>query len=277
MNTDLITKLLRDFYNVTSFKTCMYDEAGREKCYFPQKFTPFCEMVHSVPELADKCENCDRLLIEECRRRREQYVHVCHAGLTECASPVVFKGEIIGFIATGQIRSAGKDEPDPTILKEFGDRAGELTERYGRLPVADEEKILSAIRILDACAGYEKLKSLIIEGDGLTVRRIRAFIDENLAEDLSVPALCAEFSLSRSDLYAVFRESFSATPAEYVKDRRLKKACSLLAGDDMKINEVAAACGVPDYNYFSKVFKRATGVTPRNYRKQAHGRNARPS
>ena len=54
---------------------------------------------------------------------------------------------------------------------------------------------------------------------------------------------------------------------EHIKDLRIEKAKNLLKSTDKSITEIAALCGIPDYNYFTKVFKSETNETPSKYRK----------
>lgn len=133
-------------------------------------------------------------------------------------------------------------------------------------------KSTRAMRILDACTGYEYLKELVRSAERRIDLRIGGYIDDNLSGNLSVQQLCSRFRLSHSEIYALFREYFRTTPAEYIRERRLDKACRLLAGTSLPVGKISAECGIPDYNYFSKIFRRTRGVSPRQYRKAA-GKN----
>jgi AraC-like DNA-binding protein len=155
-----------------------------------------------------------------------------------------------------------------TLLEEFPpDERKTLSELYRRLPVTEPEKITSAMRILDACTGYEYLKGLVRNAEKQIDLRIAAYVNDHLNEELSVRSLCSEFHLSHSEIYTIFREYFNATPAEYIKSRRLSRACRLLKETDLAVSEIARRCGIPDYNYFSKIFKRTFETSPREYRK----------
>lgn len=55
-------------------------------------------------------------------------------------------------------------------------------------------------------------------------------------------------------------------PHEYIKKRRIEKAQYLLESGSMLINEIAACVGLHDMSYFSKLFKKYTGMTPSYYR-----------
>ena len=67
--------------------------------------------------------------------------------------------------------------------------------------------------------------------------------------------------------HEIFKEYFDATPAEYIKECRVEKACELLRSTRLPVCEIAEICGIPDYNYFSKIFKRKLGISPREFRK----------
>ena len=54
----------------------------------------------------------------------------------------------------------------------------------------------------------------------------------------------------------------------FLQEFRIKKSLSYLADTDTSISEVAGLVGIPDSNYFSKVFSRVMGMSPRDYRKK---------
>ena len=262
-----LEKLLRDFYNLTNIKTCVYDLEGNELCYYPTKLCTFCELLRTDPEMDARCRECDRSGFLNCRRTHEQYVYTCHAGLRECISPILLENRIIGFIMIGQIKpSAHQNFADieqrlPAPLRE------QLRACYESLPSICEEKLLSAFRILDACAGYELLRTLIGEDATPIDAKLEKYINDNLASPLSVGGLCSHFRLSHGEIYHLFKEYFSATPAEYIRQRRLAVAARLLRTTSLPVKKIAAECGIPDYNYFSKIFKSHFGTSPLKYRR----------
>lgn len=71
-------------------------------------------------------------------------------------------------------------------------------------------------------------------------------------------------------LTRTFRRFFGCTPGEYLRERRLEKAASLLAGSRLPLSEVALESGFADQSHLAKAFKRAYGVTPSEYRCRLH-------
>jgi AraC-like DNA-binding protein len=94
-----------------------------------------------------------------------------------------------------------------------------------------------------------------------TVRRIRRFIEQNLAESELSPALiCRHMGVSRSQLYRLF--AGSAGVAHYIRGRRLLRARAALRSSTDGVASVAYACGFSSHAHFSRVFKRQFGLTP---------------
>ena len=263
-------RLVKDFYNLVGLKVCVYDSAGEELSFYPEKLSSFCALLRQDKNMNKRCEECDRKAFAECRRTYKQCFYICHAGLMECVSPIVFDKKIIGYMVLGQIKEKDHADFDAISNRLPPEKIEELRSCYENLPIIDGEKLESAMRILDACTGYEVLKGLDYSSENKIDVLIEKHINDNLAGDLSVPNLCSEFRLSHSEIYLIFKRYFNASPAEYIKARRLGKACELLEATALQINEIGQKCGFPDYNYFSKIFKRAHGISPREYRKN-HG------
>lgn len=266
---ETMLQLSKDFYNLTNIKTCIYDADGNELCYYPEKFSSFCSLVRQNEELDRRCKECDRHAFSVCKKTHKQHVYICHAGLLECVSPILHGEQIVGYIAIGQIKPNVQTgflelEESKTIPQTL---QTELAEEFQKLPAIHLEKLRSAMRILDACAGYEYLKNFLHDGKNQIDKQLDRYINERLADDLSVQKLCAVFRLSHNEVYSIFKEYFDSTPADYVKHRRLQHACALLKSTDFPVNKIAKLCGIPDYNYFSKIFKRYFQKSPREFRK----------
>ena len=261
--------LLKDFYNLTHIKTCIYDASGNELCYYPEKLSTFCALLRCNAELDARCEKCDKNAFSMCKKTHKQYAYTCHAGLLECVSPILYGEQIIGYIVLGQIKTHERaDFLQMPESKTFPERLRkQLATRFRQLPAINIEKINSAMRILDACTSYEYLKNLLNDRENQIDRQLDRYINERLSEDLSVQKLCSVFRLSHNEIYSIFKEYFDSTPADYIKHRRLQHACSLLKSTRLPVNKIAKICGILDYNYFSKIFKRYFQKSPRDFRK----------
>lgn len=263
-----LSGLLRDFYNLTDIKTCLYDLDGNELCYYPAKFSRFCEILRRSEDMDKKCKDCDKIALEHCKKTHNQYSYTCHIGLQECISPIIYNDQVVGFIMLGQIKKNNSPGLPPLPKSLPAELVSELRSAYDSLPVISDEKLKSASRIIDVCAGYELLRDFVRSHNNAIDEQIKQYILDNISSPLSVEGLCSAFRLSHSEVYRIFKEYFFCTPADYIKKSRLKYACKLLTTTKFTINDIAARCGIPDYNYFSKVFKAAYKVSPTGYRKK---------
>ena len=95
---------------------------------------------------------------------------------------------------------------------------------------------------------------------------IPAFIEERLADELSVECLAAEAGMSPRMFSRAFAIRYGTTPHKYVLDRRLERAKHLLKCTNAGIVEIALQVGFSSQSHLATAFKRLTGVTPREYR-----------
>ena len=90
-------------------------------------------------------------------------------------------------------------------------------------------------------------------------------IEKHWAEDFSVSYLASLCCLSTSYFRHLFVSSYDRTPIGYRNHLRILHAKDLLSQDFYTVSEVAFACGFDDANYFSRFFKKETGLTPTEY------------
>ena len=94
-----------------------------------------------------------------------------------------------------------------------------------------------------------------------------AFIDEHFSDEkLSLNQVAREVNISPNYLSAMFSQEMGCTFVEYVTAKRMERARELLRTSELRSGEVAAAVGYKDPHYFSFLFKKTQGCTPRDYR-----------
>lgn len=120
----------------------------------------------------------------------------------------------------------------------------------------------------------ELLGQAVALRDGVSSRQYRKqlnqairYIDEHYAEEsLSLNRVAQEVNISPNYLSAVFSQETKCTFVEYVTRQRMKRARELLRDTDLRSGEIAAAVGYRDSHYFSYLFRKTQGCTPRDYR-----------
>lgn len=101
----------------------------------------------------------------------------------------------------------------------------------------------------------------------LPVQKAILQIDTDLSADLSLKALAEKQNINASYLSALFKKETGQTVTDYVNQRRVRYAIHLLSTTKLQVKTVAQHCGIQDINYFSKIFKKYTLSTPKEYRK----------
>ena len=98
------------------------------------------------------------------------------------------------------------------------------------------------------------------------VQKVILLIDSDLSAPLTLASLAAAQGLSEGYLATIFKRETEKTVSEYVREKRMKHAAHLLGTTRLQIQTVAMHCGIMDVQYFSKLFKKHTGKTPKEYR-----------
>lgn len=108
-----------------------------------------------------------------------------------------------------------------------------------------------------------------------TLNKSLEYIEENyMRESLSLNEIAAVLEVSPNYFSAMFSQEMQMTFVEYVTQKRMEKAKSLLRETEMRANEIALTVGYKNPHYFSFVFKKTQGLTPREYRTLEEGDKA---
>ncbi len=83
---------------------------------------------------------------------------------------------------------------------------------------------------------------------------------------MNVDRLAEELGVSRTHLYRRMKERLGMNPSDYIRNKRLQRACEMLKNDDLDITQIAYALGFSSQSQFSTTFKRFMGFTPTEYR-----------
>ena len=125
----------------------------------------------------------------------------------------------------------------------------------------------------------DSLKNLVrrllrmVKNQGTTdaIANIKEYVEKNYSDNLNVADLARKYGLNVSYLSTLFKERTGMNLTAYIEGTRMEKAKKLLKERDWTVTEVALHTGYSNSNYFSRVFKKYTGVTPGEYREMKKG------
>ena len=195
------------------------------------------------------------------------------AALIDTAMPIIHNDQILAFVMFGQIKDLNLDKKQTDELlnrlsKELRLSEQALRTSYEPLKALSPDVIQSTARILYAATLSLFPDKTIDLTENKLITAINEYLITNIQNSLSVPVLCDEFRISKNRLYSLWKKHFNLPIGDYILRLRMEKAKELLTNDDDKFNQVCIKVGIPDYNYFSKVFKSYFGISPREYRKR---------
>lgn len=106
----------------------------------------------------------------------------------------------------------------------------------------------------------------VIKEEEDVISPVTNYIREHLSEKISREQLADLVYLHPDYLTHVFKEKTGLSLSAYILKERLKQSKNLLRNTDKSINTIALDCGFSDASYFTRIFRRETGISPRQYR-----------
>ena len=98
------------------------------------------------------------------------------------------------------------------------------------------------------------------------VATVKAYIESHLSDELDRDTLAAMVYLNADYLSHLFKKDTGSSVINYIIDRRIARSKELLAKGEMSNRDIAITCGFQNISYFSRQFKKSTGMTPRQFK-----------
>ena len=126
----------------------------------------------------------------------------------------------------------------------------------------------------DLSASFERLLIEVAraiktnEKPKISLSKSISYINHNYNTQIKIPDLAKMDGLSMTQYNLNFKKQMGISPTKYIIALRMNTAKELIEASNLSLNQIGSMCGYDDYNFFAKVFKQYTGVSPKKYRKQ---------
>ncbi len=165
-------------------------------------------------------------------------------------------------------------------IKITGETLAQVSEIMLQLPYLDTfTRLIYLYKILDILGRSEAITVLASENYMKTTFRsgnkrmnmIHEFLMDNYREEISLEKLAGMVNMAKGSFCRFFKSQTNLTVFEYLNRIKVDYACKLLMNSDMTIITISYDCGFNNLSHFNKQFKKCTGTTPSQYRKQFIG------
>ena len=269
-NNEELLQLMSNLCVLTGIRSNIFDLSGKDVCLDYER-QPFCELMNSIPEGHMRCVECDKREVAQCAKTKKTHFYRCHAGLCEAIVPVCANDVPIAYLAFGQFLDNSPVESQwQNALKGlewYTDDIEVLHRNFCKLHCYSANEIHAYAEVLKAIASYIQLSGMIQMTELTDIQRLDLYLDQHYMEKVSLSTISEELDISRTKLCALAKQlSGGKTLSQIIAQRRVEAAKLLLLKTNDAISSVAESVGIPDYNYFTKIFRSVTGLTPSAYR-----------
>lgn len=181
-----------------------------------------------------------------------------------------FYGPCVAAIYEKYCERGGRPVIHPADSDRFARLMSEIYDLAGTDDYIRDMWLNEKLNALLACLMAESWQPVSRRDQHRAARRdvapVRAFLEEHCAEKLTLESVAEHFFLNKHYLARLFKEQYGISVNSYLTQVRITRAKQMLRFTDRTIAAIGAECGLEDANYFSRIFKKVEGVTPRQYR-----------
>lgn len=138
----------------------------------------------------------------------------------------------------------------------------------GRLFLDAVEQALAAALVNGYALRHRPLRTYRGGLSPARLRRVKEFVHAKMEDELSLRELAQSVGLSTAHFSEMFRKSTGETPHQFVLRLRLERAKDMLLATELRVLDVAVACGFKTQQHFARVFRHVCGLRPTEYRRE---------
>lgn len=245
----------------------------------------FCMYVKSDKEKYHKCLSMIRKMHHKCSNNNETFYGMCYAGLFEYVTPIVNHNIVIGTINVGffnsndrlSLRQIKRLCASSDILDE--ETAIELFRSSVSRPHQSPETLLPMMELIAEYLSmtYDSIrkthdtqtrKRQTSSSEDTILSHAAEYVRQNFTNHISASELSQFCHCSESYLSHIFKRRLNVNINTYINKVRIEASKNFLVDSNASISEIANSTGFSDSNYYSRVFSKLVGISPKEYRRR---------
>lgn len=273
---DDIQQVFNRFSECFNIRIAFFSAVGKElKVGLNRPLSEFCSIINRKLKKGDICLENDKEYREKAKAQEEMITYTCHAGLIESVTPIFIDGHLIGYVMIGQVRSSKK--LSSVVYKNLNigiDEQEFLSRAFNEIPYYPKDKLESIIDIFSFLVDYIITKNMVHLKKNIIIEKIITFAEEHPGNNISLEDATRLVGKSSSTISHLFSKYYNKGFRQVMIDIKIRKAVGYMETDpEMRIGEISALLGFTDQFYFSRLFKKRTGVSPSNFLQQSQRLN----
>ena len=260
--------LFDHFSRLFGIRIAFFSLDGRElKTGIQKSICPYCLFLRERFSLENVCLKQDHDMRQRASASGEMTTYTCHAGLMEVVYPILAGEKLIGYVMIGQFRTENS-QMGLELPSNIRDRS-DVQKLYQEVPVFSKEKVEPILAMFTVMVRYMIDQRFIhMKGDEM-VRTIISYMEEHPEKHLSLSEAAKFISKSTSTVTHLFQKVLGKSFKQTQVDIKLNIAEGLFFSmPRLSISEVAMKVGYDDPLYFSRLFRKYRGISPRQYIKK---------
>ena len=266
-----LRRLIANLHLLTGVPANILDTQGRDIQLF-SGHPPFCRAINDSPEGHQRCVECDAWKVQSYSSDGSFQTYRCHLGICEVLMPLYSRDKPLAWLVFGCFLDDSpidrQWERTRALLDWWPGDLEPLHRAFLQFRQYSPQELRAYSETLEALSAYIRLEGMIQSAEQSDLQRLELYLDQHYMEKLSLASISRELHIGRTKLCALAKElSGGQTLSHLIARRRIEAAKRLLFQSGLPISAVAEQVGISDYNYFTKVFRAVTGMTPSAFRK----------
>lgn len=259
-----------DFLRKSGFTVTLHGKMVNNDVFLRYNYhqNPYCHYVKSVYHSWGECVKRHQKVLQKCESGA--FCGCCYAGVGEFVYPVHHQNRIYGFISVSGYRMGATDAKAEHFACKHGidvAQNAELTHRFLDPHPPTFAEVDAVIRPLVVL--LETYFQHVQEEPGTNTtlyHKILRYVTENCHSKITMADLAQKFHYSVSTISHLFAAASGQSLPEYLDTLRIEEAKWYLANSETPVSEIARFLGYSSSNYFSSVFRKKCGITPKKFR-----------